>query len=102
MSSSRLSDRALCIVAGLVKSGRIHVMPPGSMTFWRGYARLDRAGGGHYWVSCAGDVIRRGRDVTEAEALSPGFVSAMERLGAPRRGLDVPPLPVKSCLDAMT
>jgi hypothetical protein len=100
MPEHRLSDRALCIVGGLIKTGRVAVMPPGSMTFWRGYARLDRASGGFFWLACDGTAIRRGRDVTESEALSDTFRHAMERIGQPRRGLDVP-APVKSCLASM-
>lgn len=101
MSSSRLSDRALCVAAGLGRSGRVHIMPPGSANIARGYMRLERVSGGHYWLAVDGSRLLKGRDVTEAEAISPGFVSAMEKLGAPRRGLDVPPAPVKSCLASM-
>ena len=104
MSSSRLSDRALAIVAGLARSGRISVMPPGSMTFWRGYARLDRiSGGGFYWVAADGSTLKRGRDVTEAESLAPGFVQAMVRLGAPRQSaMEIPALEPKSSLAAIS
>jgi hypothetical protein len=98
MSEQRLSARASAILGGLIRSGKVHVMPPGAANVRHGYMRVERVGGGFYWLRCDGSVIRRGRDVTEAEALSDAFRDAMEGLGAPRRGLDVPPAPVKSCL----
>jgi hypothetical protein len=101
--SSRLSDRALAIVAGLVQSKKVAPMVPGSANMARGFMRLDRVGaeGIFYWIALDGSTLKRGRDLAEADDLAPGFVQSMERLGQPRRGLDVPPAPVKSCLAGM-
>jgi len=101
MSVTRLSDRALAIVAGLARSGRIAVMPPGSMTFWRGYGRLDRINGsGFYWVAADGSTLKRGaRDPGEADELSSGFIESMFRLGCPRESaLEMPAAAPQSSL----
>jgi hypothetical protein len=103
MPEHRLSDRATAILAGLIKSGKVHITPPGTANVRHGFMRLDRVGaeGIFYWIALDGSTLKRGRDLAEADDLAPGFVQSMERLGQPRRGLDVPPAPVKSCLAGM-
>jgi hypothetical protein len=100
LMQSRLSDRALAIVAGLVKSAKVAPMMPGAANFRHGFMRLDRVGaeGIFYWVAADGSVLKRGRDLGEADDLAPGFVQAMERLGAPRAGLEVIATEPQSCL----
>jgi hypothetical protein len=83
---SRLSDRALAVLAGLVRSQRIAPMLPGSANTARGFLRLDRAAGGFFWIALDGKQLRRGAgDPAEAESLSDSFIDAMVRLGAPRQ-----------------
>jgi hypothetical protein len=100
MSSSRLSDRALAVLAGLVRSQRVAPMLPGSANTARGFLRLDRAAGGFYWLSIAGNELRRGHgDPAEADVISGSFVEAMMRLGSPRpSAMEIPPMAPKSCL----
>jgi hypothetical protein len=66
-------------------------MPPGAANVRHGYLRVERVGGGFYWLRCDGSVIRRGRDLAEAESFSASFIEAMARLGMPRQSaLEIP------------
>jgi hypothetical protein len=89
MPEYRLSDRGNAVLAGLVKSGKVHVTPPGAANVRHGHMRLERVGGGFFWLAVDGSVIRRGRDLAESEQLADGFVRKMAELGAPRAGLEV-------------
>lgn len=102
MSEHRLSVRASAILGGLIRSGKVHVMPPGAANVRHGYMRVERVGGGFYWLRCDGSVIRRGRDLAEAESLSAGFIEAMARLGMPRQSaMEIPASEPKSALAAI-
>jgi hypothetical protein len=80
--SSRLSDRARCILAGLIKSGRAEPLLPGRQPVTRGMLQLDHPRGGlHFWLAIDGSRLLRGRDVVEAEPLQEGFIAAMAKRG---------------------
>jgi hypothetical protein len=99
-SATRLSDRAIAILGGLVRSQKISPMPPGAGNLALGYLRLDRSAGGFYWLALSGSDLRRGAGgPDEADILADSFVEAMARLGTPRRSaMEIPPLAPQSCL----
>jgi len=103
MPEHRLSDRGNAVIAGLVKAGKVHITPPGAANVRHGHMRLERVGGGFYWIRCDGSRVLRGRDLAESEQLADGFVQKMAELGAPRQSLmEIPALEPKSSLAAIS
>ena len=43
--------------------------------------KLERVGGGYYWIALNGDRILSGTKLFDADELQPEFIDAMERAG---------------------
>ena len=76
--------RASAVIRGLLRSGKARPRRLAE-TSDRGaeFVRLDRraAHGANYWVARDGSEVRTGINFADAEALQPGFLEAMERVG---------------------
>lgn len=70
-------DRAWAIAEGLIRTGRAERSKETEK-----FIRVDGIKGACYWVAFDGNTILRGRSVTIADELQPGFVDAMARAGA--------------------
>jgi hypothetical protein len=74
---SALSARAKAIATGLIRTARAGKHG----VFERGILKLERRGGGYYWISLNGDRILSGNRLFDADELQPKFIDAMERAG---------------------
>ena len=68
-----LSARGRAIATGLIRSKRADSRG----VFDNGMLRLDRKGGGYYWISLNGARLLKGDKIFDADELQPGFADAM-------------------------
>ena len=71
------SAGARAIAEGLFRTGRAGKHG----VYEQGMLRLERRGGGYYWVPLNGDRILSGARLFDANELQPKFIDAMERAG---------------------
>jgi hypothetical protein len=72
----RPTDRARYVALGLIRSGRADRQERvGDLL------RLERIGGGFYWLDISGRELRRGDTLADAEELQPTFLKAMHEIG---------------------
>jgi hypothetical protein len=71
------SARATFVARGLLRTERAS----GTPSIEYEMLRLDRRGGGYYWITFEGTQLYRGRSFFRADELQPKFIDAMERAG---------------------
>ena len=80
-----ISPRAKAIAEGLIRTDRAGKHG----VYDQGMLRLERRGGGFYWIALNGSRLFRGVRLPTADELQPRFMDAMEQAGwqlPPQRG----------------
>ena len=73
-----ISPRAKAIADGLIRTDRA-----GKHGIYdQGMLRLERRGGGFYWIALNGSRVLRGNALFNADELQPNFTEAMAEAGA--------------------
>jgi len=70
------TNQARFVALGLIRSGRANRQERVGDIL-----RLERLGGGFYWLDISGKELRRGDTLADAEELQPTFVKAMREIG---------------------
>jgi hypothetical protein len=74
---SALSARAKAIAEGLIRTDRAGKHGK----YDQGMLRLERRGGGFYWIALNGSRLLRGAQLPTADELQPRFTEAKEMAG---------------------